>query len=303
MLSTVAEKMFDDIAARLVVEIEEAQRSGDRWRSPWVRSAANGGPSSIDGHGYRGSNLFSLMMQVDRYPSGIYGTYKAWARKGVQVQGGERGTPVAYWKRTRYTVEGEADEERTGLWCKVYTVFAAEQTDAEVADLIEGRKARLPNAAEQLAHASAIADAFFINEGVSFGHGGNRAFYNATADHVQMPPMEAFKSTEGYYGILLHEMVHATGHKSRLEREFGGRFGDKAYAFEELVAEIGSAFLCAATHVTAEPRPDHAKYLASWLAVLKDEQGKAILTATSAAQKAADLVLSHSGAEEEREAA
>jgi antirestriction protein ArdC len=116
------------------------------------------------------------------------------------------------------------------------------------------------------------------------------AFYTSGADHVQMPPFETFRDAESYYATLAHEMTHWTRHPSRLDRDFGRkRFGDEGYAIEELVAELGSAFLSADLDLTPEPREDHTAYIASWLKVLKGDK-RAIFTAASHAQKAADFL-------------
>ena len=120
--------------------------------------------------------------------------------------------------------------------------------------------------------------------------GGNRAFYSPDRDIVQMPKLEAFRDGESYYATLAHEMTHWTRHESRLNRDLGRkRFADAGYAMEELVAEIGAAFLCADLGITPETRDDHAAYIASWLKVLKDDK-RAIFTAASHAQKAADYL-------------
>lgn len=134
------------------------------------------------------------------------------------------------------------------------------------------------------------ADAFFAALGVSLRHGGNMAYYSLNEDRVQMPPFEAFRDPESYYATLAHECTHWTRHPSRLERDFGRRrWGDEGYAMEELVAELGAAFVCADLELVPQIRDDHAPYIASWLKVLKNDK-RAIFTAASHAQKAADYL-------------
>src|SRR5690606_34161065 len=122
------------------------------------------------------------------------------------------------------------------------------------------------------------AEAFVAASKAQVRHGGGRAYYNPNQDFIQMPERERFLGTEtstpteAYYGTLLHELTHWTGHKKRCEREFGKRFGDEAYAMEELVAELGSAFLCADIGISPQPRPDHAAYVDHWLKVLKADK-------------------------------
>jgi antirestriction protein ArdC len=141
-------------------------------------------------------------------------------------------------------------------------------------------------AAERIMAAEQFADA----TGAEIRHGGNSAFYAISSDHVQLPPFESFKDPESYYATLLHELTHWTRHEKRLAREFGRkRWGDAGYATEELVAELGAAFLCADLAITPEPREDHAAYLASWLEVLKNDK-RAIFTAAAHAQRAADFL-------------
>jgi antirestriction protein ArdC len=145
------------------------------------------------------------------------------------------------------------------------------------------------------------ADAFVTATGARIEHGGDRAFYRPQTDHIQMPSEDAFCGTktltrsESYYATLVHELTHWTGAKHRLDREFGKRFGDKAYAAEELVAEIGAAFLCAELQITQEVRADHAQYLAQWLTLMKGDS-RAVFTAAARASEAA-IYLKRLGAE------
>ena len=134
------------------------------------------------------------------------------------------------------------------------------------------------------------ADAFFAATDVAIRHGGTRAYYAEGPDYVQMPPFETFKDAEGYAATLAHECVHWTKHSSRLARDMGRvKWGDEGYAREELVAELGSAFLCADLGITPEVRDDHAAYIASWLSVLKQDK-RFIFSAASHAQRAADYL-------------
>jgi antirestriction protein ArdC len=134
------------------------------------------------------------------------------------------------------------------------------------------------------------ADRFFAATNADIRHGGDRAYYAAGSDHVQMPPFECFRDSESYAATLAHELTHWTKHKTRLDREFGRkRWGDEGYAMEELVAELGAAFLCADLDLTLDVRDDHAAYLANWLTVLKRDN-RAIFSAAAHAQRAADFL-------------
>lgn len=166
---------------------------------------------------------------------------------------------------------------------KAYTVFNVDQIEAlperygepEVIDI---------NPDERIAR----IDAFFRHCGAEIRHGGGSAYYAPGPDHVQMPQFECFETADAYYSTLGHEMTHWTRHPSRLDRDFGRqRFGDSGYAREELVAELGAAFLCADLGLALEPREDHSAYIANWLHVLKDDV-RFVVSAASHAQKAVD---------------
>src|ERR1700675_1791744 len=149
------------------------------------------------------------------------------------------------------------------------------------------------------------ADRFFAATGVELRHGGTRAYYAEGPDYVQMPPFETFRDAESHAATLAHELTHATKHGKRLARDLGRvRHGDKGSAREELVAELGSAFLCADLGLTPEVREDHAAYIATWITLLKDEK-RAIFSAAAHAQRAADYLhgLQPQRTEEERAAA
>ena len=134
------------------------------------------------------------------------------------------------------------------------------------------------------------AEQFFRNTGAVIQHGGNQAFYTIDKDYVKMPPFEFFKDAESYYSTLSHECTHWTRHPTRLDRSLGRKkWGDEGYAMEELVAELGSAFLCADLGLTPEVREDHAAYIANWLTVLKGEK-RAIFSAAAHAQRAAEFL-------------
>ena len=168
---------------------------------------------------------------------------------------------------------------------KGYTVFNAEQINGLPEKFYE-----TPSRLEDTRVRMEAVEQFIINTKAIIQHGGNKAFYSPSHDFIQMPPSQSFRDIESYYAILAHELTHWTSHSSRLDREFGQkRFGDHGYAMEELVAEIGAAFLCAFLGITPETREDHAAYIQSWLTVLKKDN-RAIFTAASQAQRAVDYL-------------
>ena len=167
-----------------------------------------------------------------------------------------------------------------------YTVFNVEQIDDLPAHYYATAQAPQLEGAQRIDH----AEQFFKNTGAAIRHGGNKACYAIGADQVTMPPFEFFKDPESYYATLSHECTHWTRHPSRLARDFGRkRWGDEGYAMEELVAEMGSAFLCADLGLTAEVLEDHAAYIANWLHVLKEDK-RAIFSAAAHAQRAAKFL-------------
>ena len=199
-----------------------------------------------------------------------------------------RGSLVVYADRFTKTETDDhgQEQERAIPFMKGYTVFNVEQVEGLPAHYYAQPENPLP-----LAERIEAADRFAAATGATIKHGGNRAFYAPAADFVQMPPFEAFRDAESYAATLTHELTHWTGHESRLAREFekGHRYGSHGYAFEELVAELGAAFLCADLGITPEPRPDHAAYLAHWLSVLQQDK-RAIFSAAAHAQRAADYL-------------
>jgi antirestriction protein ArdC len=207
---------------------------------------------------------------------------------GGAVRKGERGSLVVYASTFSRTEADESTGEESARdipFLKGYTVFNAEQIDGLPAHFLTPAAPRL-DPVQRIDH----AERFFAATGATVRHGGDRAFYSIGPDHVQMPHFEAFRDAESYYAVLAHELTHWTRHPSRLAREFGRkRFGDEGYAMEELVAELGAAFLSADLDLTPEPRPDHAAYIAHWLTVLKNDR-RAIFTAASYAQRAADFL-------------
>ena len=169
---------------------------------------------------------------------------------------------------------------------KGYTVFNVEQIENLPAHYYAKVEPKHATALERIE----AVEKFVASTGAVIKHGGNRAFYRMGDDFVQMPELQAFKNTESYYATAAHEITHWTRHPSRLDRSFDQkRFGDSGYAMEELVAEIGSAFLCADLEITPEPREDHAAYIESWLKALKNDK-RAVFTAASHAQRATDYL-------------
>jgi len=289
--------MKQDVYKKVTDTILAALEAGTRpWMQPWHAAHAAGPvsrPLRHNGTPYQGVNTLMLLVAAleKGYVSPLWMTYNQAKELGAHVKRDEHGSLVVYANAIKKTETNEKtgeDEEIEIPYMKPYTVFNVEQIEGLPAHYYA--KASPPTLLEAQRHAR--LDSFFAATKADIRHGGNQAFYTIGADFIQMPPFEVFRDREGYYATLAHEATHWTRHPSRLDRDMGRKkWGDAGYAMEELVAEIGSAFLCAELGLTPEVRDDHAAYMASWLTVLKNDK-KAIFTAASHAQKAADFLLS-----------
>ena len=282
--------LYDSVTQSIIAQLEAGRLP---WVQPWGAvpgGAAPGLPRNArTGRPYSGINILILWGAVieQGYPSQGWLTFKQALDAGGCVRKGEHGQSVVY--ADRFIPESEAARARESgtdaraiCFLKRFTVFNAAQCDGLAADFAAD-PAPLPDR-----EIVPVAEQVIAASGVRFRIGGDKAFYAPGPDTVQVPPQPAFFEQINYYRTALHELCHATGHGSRLGRDLTNRFGSKDYAREELIAEMGSAFLCAALGIT--PTVRHADYLGSWLAVLK-EDNRAIFRAASAASKAADWLL------------
>lgn len=282
--------VYQEVTDRIVAKLEEGVAP---WRNPIARSGGDGWPKNLSsGKPYRGINILLLAMtKFERgYGSDYWMTFKQAKESGGQVRKGERGSLVCFWKLYE-TQDRETDEDITLPVLKHYTAFNAEQ--------IEGIEP--PDAAPPPANAPAfvpietsrrIVDGFEGRPDIN--HDSlSRAFYRASTDRVHLPKPERFESPEEYYSVLFHELVHSTGHSSRLDRGLDSQphvFGSPNYGREELVAELGAAFLCAAGGISPPTIDNATAYLDSWVKVLKGNK-RLIVAAAGAAQKASDHIL------------
>jgi antirestriction protein ArdC len=282
-----ATAIFDELTARLISKIESAEISGDDWSLPWHYS---GGALSLPTNAatkkrYQGGNVLLLWATAEDkgYTTGWWATYKQWESLGAQVRKGEKATYGIKWSTvvTRETKNLPPDEQRTRLVPFTFSVFNAAQVD--------GWEPPQANGPEPIEH----AEAFFAKIGAKVIT-DDHAYYAPLFDYIGIPQVSDFKDAESYYATLGHEHTHWTSHVSRVNRELGKRFGDNAYAAEELVAELGAAFLAAHLGLSTEPRDDHAQYLKYWLAILKADD-KALWKAASLAQAATDFLIDAAG--------
>jgi antirestriction protein ArdC len=320
--------LYQSVTGQIIELIETCQASGREL--PWHRAGADIflPVNATTGSRYQGINVVSLWAsaEINQFTTGTWATYKQWQSIGAQVRKGESSTLGVFYKKyvpSQKSVAGAAEkqsgrfedrgdenssvdnsgdigpekEPRPRWFARAFRVFNADQVDGYEPD---EHSEELPE--ESLVERIARAETLVETTGATIGHGGGRAYYNPTGDYIQMPGMVRFRdtetstATEGYYATLFHELTHWSGHKGRCDRDLTGRFGGASYAMEELVAELGAAFLCAELGISTQPREDHAGYLAHWLEVMR-EDAAAIFTAAAKASEAAKYL---SGSEDEK---
>jgi antirestriction protein ArdC len=282
--------LYRSITNRIVSQLEEGVRP---WMQPWSGDHAGSRvarPLRASGQPYRGINVLMLWSAAmeQGFTTPVWLTFKQALDLKAHVRKGERGSLVVYADRmTRAETDAESgkETERSIPFLKSYTVFNVEQ----IAGLPEHFYAKPEPKGENLQRIMR-AELFFAATRAHIVHGGSRACYVPRTDNIHLPCVDFFRDAESYYATLAHEATHWTRHPSRLDREFGRkRWGDEGYAMEELVAELGAAFLSADLELTPEMREDHAAYIGSWITVLKNDK-RAIFTAASHAQRAADFL-------------
>ena len=286
-----------DLHAAVTQRIIADLKSGTpTWHRPWATAGGLGRPLRHGGEPYQGINILLLWSSaLERgYVSPYWMTYRQAATLGGQVRRGEKASHVFFAKSVRR--RGDADaadvpagdgEDRVLHVRRAYAVFNADQVD----DLPDRYRVEAPrvNTGERIA----AAEGWFAGLGIDLRHGGDRAFYAPDGDYIRMPAFAAFHSPESYYACLGHEAVHWSGAKHRLDRELHRR-DRESVAREELVAELGAAFLCADLGISPELRADHAPYIASWLEVLQND-AHAVTAAATRAQRAVEYLVALHG--------
>lgn len=279
--SDLHQKITDTIVAAI-------EAGAGNYQMPWhnVGGAALQRPTNASsGKPYRGINVVMLWAACAEkgYASGNWATYKQWGELGAQVRKGERATTIVFYKQMDRieTADDGSETVHHGMLAQAYSVFNEAQVDGYVPK---------PSKHVPLSETERLVEAetFFANTGARIEHGPGGAYYQPSADMIHMPTFTSFRAPDLYYSVLGHETVHWTGGSAkRSERVLSQQ--KQEYAFEELVAELGAAFICADLAINAEPRTDHAQYCASWLKALKNDK-KCIFQAASTAQKAVDFL-------------
>lgn len=281
-MSKTAKKTSADIYADVTARIIEAIEQGAApWSRPWETHGPSAMPRNAHGRLYSGVNVVLLWAQAQRmgYCDPRWMTFKQAKTKGGHVRKGERACSIVLWRQVTRVVEGadgEADDVQSFPVIRTFSVFNAAQ--------VEG----LGSLPEPPLEDATKAGELIRGSGADIRHGGGRAFYDRAGDFIRLPDRIDFHGTDSYQATCLHELVHWTGAEHRLGRDLSGRFGEEAYAMEELIAELGAAFLCAQLGVMGRHH-EHASYLDGWLKVLRRDT-RAIVTAASAARRAAEYL-------------
>jgi antirestriction protein ArdC len=284
--------------AQLITDsiIAELEKGATPWVKPWktLRGTPGAGMpyNPVTGTIYRGVNHFWLSMQPYEIP--YYMTFKQVQALGGSVKAGSKGVPVVFWSVNKKDSKDSNGDTVTSSYAfiKHYYVFNVSQCEDVTIPALPEIPEPSFNASEDV---MAVVDRLALQGGLS--HGGDSAYFRPSTDSIAMPPIAAFDAPEHYHATLLHECVHATGAKHRLDRDFSKsrRFGDEHYAAEELVAELGAAMLCAKLGINGDLR--HAGYIENWLKALRNDK-RYILTASAQAQKALDFLTAAVAVEE-----
>lgn len=284
MVSVMAKQVYLDVTNKI---IEMMETSIDNWEQPWV-SNNSGMPKRFNGEHYNGINVLLLWIAKaqNQYKSDQWMTFNQIKELGGNVKKGSKSEKVIFYKPISVTDTDSHGNEinKTFPLLKTYNVFNVDQTEGlsekyyptttEKRNINKGSKDQ-------------VAEAFFNNiEGLKVEFGADLAAYYPSLDMIKMPDFERFLNSESYYSTLAHETIHWTKSKNRLDRSFGeSRFGNESYAMEELVAELGAAFIMADLQLSNVVRIDHVSYIKAWIKILKNDP-KAIFTASSYATKA-----------------
>jgi antirestriction protein ArdC len=272
--------IYQQVTDKIIAELESGTIPS------WVKNWSGGAGADcnvISKKTYSGIN--TIILGMSGFKSPFWGTYKQWVSIGAQVSKGSKGTHIIFYSPvengSKITEAGEVKNYSYIL--KSYTVFNAEQVTGFEAPALP---------VQRVFNDISSIEALTVKSGAKLQFGGDRAYYSPSQDYIAMPHKTQFNNEASYYATLLHELSHWSGHKSRLDRDLSGRFGNEAYAAEELIAELSAAFLCARFSITGELR--HSSYIASWLRVLKNDN-KAIFKAAALAQKSADYLAGFAG--------
>ncbi len=289
-LDHVCQSITDTIIAAIAAGVGQ-------WKTPWSEVLSGAPTNVVTGHFYRGINVLSLALasKTRGYSTHFWAGFNQWKKAGCRIRSGEHGTHVLYARPVE--IKDENDEVVSTLWrihhSHVFNLDQVEDWQASEA-IASAVAARADQPGPGLDDHRVEQVEYLVRCTGAEVRTAGKAYYSVEGDYIGMPPMEAFSRKDpetgmnDYYSTLLHELTHWAGHASRCNRQLGLR-GTRAYAFEELVAELGSAFLCASHGVEQTPREDHAQYIAYWVKQL-EEDNRAIMRAARLAQESAEFL-------------
>ena len=283
--SSVAVDKFELVSQKLLSLLEAGVKP---WSKPWVSPRSQEFRNVFSDQPYSGVNplLCAVDCLASGYSSGLFVGFHQAIEKGWAIRKGSKSTWICWGgSYAKENEQGDIEYRSAFKWLNVFNLDCIDdsESDIKIADLIPPQKSRpepdpIP-----------VFDAIVSRSGADIRYGGDRAFYTLAGDFIGLPEKSSFVDSLAYYSTAIHELTHWTGHPSRLDRDLSGRFGSQSYAFEELVAEMGSAMVL--SHYGHEQRlPDHADYLGSWIKILKDDK-KAFLKAAGLATKAASYLI------------
>ncbi len=294
----VKQDIYQEVTNYMIEALEKV--SLDDYQAPFARLTSQQIPlNPMTDNSYHGINTLILWLeqQAKQFSSNEWGTFKQWKQKDANVKKGEKSSMIIFYKRVEKK-DSDSEEPEFYNCLKSYRVFNADQVEGyePTTGLEDGNYETVENI-EQI-------EKFVSGTGAVIKEEQDMACYNLLTDEISMPSKELFfeceqTATENYYAVLLHELTHWTGGSKRLDREQAGKQKTESYAFEELIAELGSAFLCSQFGINQKGREDHAMYLKSWLQALKNDK-KFIFKASSQAQKAVNYLNEISGVSHER---
>lgn len=283
--------IYQTITDKIINELEAGTAP---WVRPWSGEADPFPRNALSQRPYRGINNVLLGMEAHGrgYASNQWLTFRQAHQLGGHVRKGERASTIIYYEARMVekddadsVADGDEAEKRFMPLLKVFSVFNLDQVDGLPAN-------HQPNPPDFEWHAGATPEQIIDGSGAEIRHQGFKAFYSPTNDLIYLPNKGNFADAASYYSTALHELCHWTGSSTRLGRKLGRRFGESAYAMEELIAELGAAFL--SVHCRLDGRLQHASYISSWLEVLQRDK-RAVFVAAAQAQNAADYLLERAG--------
>ena len=286
-------KIYQMVTDQIIKQMEQVNTKD--YNKPWF--CVGHSPINLRGTAYRGIN--HVLLSHSGFESNIWATFKQWSEHDCKITKGQKSKIVVLWKFFNQADDDGQDTGKTGaVMTRYFRVFNSAQVEGDYARGVEQKFKDKLKTHDPITEAEGFVTSYVDAERLPV-RPSDRAYYSGgIREHIAMPELGQFHSPEHYYSVFAHEITHSTGNANRLNRDLTGRFGDKTYAFEELVAELGSAMICGALGLEAKPRKDHAQYIKGWLSALRGDNSF-VISAASHAQKAADYALQYMAEQDE----